>query len=138
MPSPPRHLFDNLEHGRGRRARPKPEASEQTSGGGRVREKRHLGRPFPCQTLAAALKQALKIPALHRRLNAVEIIAVWDDLAGEVVARHVQPMALDKGVLTLEADSSVWRQEVSLIRTELADRINARLGLKTVREIRIK
>ncbi|RJP76168.1 MAG: DUF721 domain-containing protein [Candidatus Zixiibacteriota bacterium] len=138
MPPPPRHRFDNLEHGRGRRTRPPEEASEPAPGGDRVREKRHLRRPFPCQSLAAALKQALKTPAIHRRLNAAQIIEAWEELAGPVVAQHVQPMALDKGVLTLEADSSVWRQEVSLARPELAVRINARFGPKTVREIRIK
>jgi predicted nucleic acid-binding Zn ribbon protein len=133
------HIFDNLEHGRGRR-RPvkKRELTEVVPGFDRKREKRHQTRPFPHQTLAAALKKALAQPAIKKRLSVVEIGGQWEFLFGETVAEHVQPLSLEKGVLVLQTDSSVWRHQISLMRLEILGKVRQQLGEESVKEIKVK
>lgn len=133
------HFFDNLEHGRGRRLpvrKKEPPAPEP--GSDRKREKRHQRRPFPHMTLEAALKKALATPALRRQMSVVEIAAPWEELVGAAVAQHVQPASLEKGVLVLQTDSSVWRQQISLMRTEILEKVRGRFGDETVKQVRVK
>jgi predicted nucleic acid-binding Zn ribbon protein len=89
-------------------------------------------------TLEKALKRALNIPSIRRRLNVAQISDSWEGLVGEVVARHVRPISLEKGVLTLEADSSVWRQQISLSKERIQKRIREKFDAEIVRVLRIK
>ena len=57
-------------------------------------------------------------------------------MVGERLARHAQPVDIADGVLTLRADSSVWRQELTLLMPLIQQRLNERFGEGTVREIR--
>jgi predicted nucleic acid-binding Zn ribbon protein len=104
----------------------------------RRRGKGRKSRPFPFVTLSAALQGAVNTPVMKRRLNAIPIAQEWRAMVGETVAEHVQPSALDKGILTLEADSSVWRQQINFEKKELLKKVQARIGADTIKEIRIK
>ena len=115
-----------------------PAADEPDPALARQRSKGRKNRPFPFVTLSAALQGAVNTPVMKRRLNAIPIAQEWRAIVGETVAEHVQPSALDKGILTLEADSSVWRQQMSFEKKELLKKIHARLGADIIKEIRIK
>jgi predicted nucleic acid-binding Zn ribbon protein len=133
------HIFDNLEHGRGKRLPVrKKERVVVASGADRHREKRHQHKPFPYLTLAAALKKALATPALKRRFSVLDIAGEWENLVGESMALHVQPFSLEKGVLVLQTDSSVWRHQVSLLRPEILSKLQAHLGVELVKQVRVK
>lgn len=75
---------------------------------------------------------------MRRRMATLPIGQAWSELVGETVAEHVQPVALDKGVLTLAADSSVWRQQISFEKKELLEKIAARFKEEQIKEIRVK
>jgi len=104
----------------------------------RQRSKGRKNRPFPFVTLSAALQGAVNTPVLKRRLNAIPIAQEWRAIVGEEVAEHVQPSALDKGILTLESDSSVWRQQINFEKKDLLKKIQTRVGVDIIKEIRIK
>jgi len=103
----------------------------------RRREKRHSSRPFPYVTLAAAVQKALGKPKISRRLKAAEIAQDWEAMVGDVIASHVQPVSLERGLLTLKADSSVWRQQITLLKPQLLDRISSQFSRYKVRELRV-
>lgn len=104
----------------------------------RKREKRHSNCPFPYVTLATALQKALSAPKISRHVRAAEISQEWEALVGMAIAKHVQPVSLDAGILTLKADSSVWRQQIALMKPELLDRISNRISQHKVRDIRVR
>jgi predicted nucleic acid-binding Zn ribbon protein len=130
----------------GKRQSPKAKSARQTQprrrddqlAPPRRRERRPGMRPFPYVTLAAALQKALGHGALKKHLEVAQIAAAWEALAGEVLAQHVQPVELEKGVLTLQADSSVWRQQVSFMRQELLQKIRDHFKDNLVRSLRLK
>ena len=71
-------------------------------------------------------------------MQAAEILKDWETLVGPTVARHVQPVSLERGILTLKADSSVWRQQISFEKKQLLDQISGKLRAYKVRELRVK
>ncbi|HEX7344977.1 MAG TPA: DUF721 domain-containing protein [bacterium] len=104
----------------------------------RQRTRGRKGRPFPFTTLSAAIQKAVNTPVMKRRLDAIPIAREWRAIVGEAVAEHIQPSALEKGILTLEADSSVWRQQISFEKKELLAKITARFKDEQIKEIRVK
>ncbi len=117
---------------------PESAGEEPNSALARQRSRGRKGRPFPFTTLSAAIQKAVNTPLMKRRLNAIPIAREWRAIVGEAVAEHVQPSALEKGILTLEADSSVWRQQISFEKKELLEKIGARFKEEQIKEIRVK
>jgi predicted nucleic acid-binding Zn ribbon protein len=53
---------------------------------------------------------------------------VWKEVAGAVVAAEAEPVSERDGVVTIACRSAVWAQELELLRRDLEERLNARLG----------
>lgn len=73
--------------------------------------------------------------ALGVRLKELVIWQAWDQAVGATIANRAQPLRLVGGVLTVAVASSPWMQQLSFMKTELRERINALLGEDRVKEI---
>lgn len=73
--------------------------------------------------------------ALGARLKELVIWQSWEQAVGEVIAARTQPLRLFGGVLTVTVSSGPWMQQLSFMKAELRDRVNALLGEERVKEI---
>ena len=78
--------------------------------------------------------------ALARLPAAAEIadhaaFAHWDAVVGPALAQHAQPRRIRRGVLLVEVDSVEWMHQLQVLKHEIRDRLNARLGRAGVREV---
>ncbi|HZM15444.1 MAG TPA: DUF721 domain-containing protein [Candidatus Krumholzibacteria bacterium] len=94
--------------------------------------RRQPGKLEPVGPVVGALLQGL---GLEKRLQEYEAVHVWEDVVGAAVAAHARATAIQEGVLFVEVDSSVWLQELGLLRESIVERLNARLGAVWVRRI---
>jgi predicted nucleic acid-binding Zn ribbon protein len=76
--------------------------------------------------LRRALDQALSEAAPAGLLAHVQ--AAWAEVAGQAVAEESSPVAERGGTVTVACRSAVWAQELELLREDLVDRLNARIG----------
>jgi predicted nucleic acid-binding Zn ribbon protein len=65
-----------------------------------------------------------------------EVQRVWPEAVGVVIAAQAEPTGERDGVLTVTCASSVWAQELDLMGPELTERINAALGIDSLRSLR--
>lgn len=72
---------------------------------------------------------------LDKRLREYRAVEAWAQAVGAGVAAHARATAIRDGVLFVEVDSSVWMQELSLLRESIVARLNALLGAPHVRRI---
>ncbi len=93
-------------------------------------------RGGPAETAGAVLRRVLAESGLQRRLEERRVLELWPQVAGERIARCSRPVDLADGVLTLEADNAVWRQELTLMAPLIVQRFNQACGAGAVREIR--
>jgi predicted nucleic acid-binding Zn ribbon protein len=63
---------------------------------------------------------------------------VWQAAAGEAVAQAAQPTAERSGILTVVCSAAVWAQELTLMGSELIERLNSALGEELVLELRCR
>lgn len=63
---------------------------------------------------------------------------VWDEVAGETVARCAQPLWIKNGHLRISVSDPIWLQELSFMEETVRERLNERLGRKAVRKIEFR
>ncbi len=70
------------------------------------------------------------------RLEEVRVISMWEEVAGEEIARHTRGFGLKRGELLVFVDSNTWANELSLMAEPLRDALNAAVGEKLVESMR--
>ena len=61
----------------------------------------------------------------------------WDDVVGESLARNVQPLKLESGVLVVEAVDAAWATQFRFLEHDVKARLSERIGA-TIERIEVR
>ena len=64
------------------------------------------------QHIATAIKKLIKKNGLKKGLDQQKAIDVWGEVVGENINQNTKPKTVEFGVLTVETENAVWRQEL--------------------------
>ena len=87
----------------------------------------------PINTVLASF---LKKTRLSHGVNQQKAIEVWSETVGNKIAEKTEAVSVERGVLIIRADSSVWSQELQLKKKEILLKINKKVGKKTITDLR--
>ena len=82
------------------------------------------------------LPQVLSHLKLDNPLRAYRAVEMWPDAVGERIAGHTRAVSVKRDVLLVEADSSVWMQEIQFHKRRILELLTERCGTGTIREIK--
>jgi hypothetical protein len=85
--------------------------------------------------LARALPQVLQQMNLGERLREGRIMDLWPEVVGPTVAERSRPVKCRDGVLTVAVSSSVWLQQLTMMRQEIVRLFAERIGKGAITEI---
>ena len=88
------------------------------------------------ETLKSAIKKAVRNAGVEKALKQESAVFLWGEIVGQTVSSVTRVKKVDKGVLTVKTESSTWRQELHMQKKEIIDKINNKIGSKTIKEIR--
>ena len=88
------------------------------------------------QALKTAIKVFLKESGLDKGVKQNTALLIWDEVVGEKIAENTSAEKVEHGTLTIKVDNSSWRQELVFKKKEIIDKLNSRIGKKTIKEIR--
>jgi predicted nucleic acid-binding Zn ribbon protein len=89
---------------------------------------KHIGGP---------LRDLLEGRGLGEGIAGWRAVAIWSDVVGDEIATHARASRFVDGTLYVEVDNSVWLQELSFLRRELAGRLNAQLGRDVIQSVHL-
>jgi predicted nucleic acid-binding Zn ribbon protein len=92
-------------------------------------------RPTP---LGDTLREVLDRAGLGGIATSSTLCGRWAELVGPGIAAHSSPGAIKGGRLAVTVDSSAWMNQLSLLSTDLIEKVNAGLGAGTVTELRFR
>ncbi|QQL49002.1 DUF721 domain-containing protein [Mucilaginibacter ginkgonis] len=87
------------------------------------------------KTLKDAIAQMLQVYKIKRRFDETAIAAHWPDLVGKSVANRTKELFIRDRKLFLKIESSVIKNELMLIRSQIIQKINEEAGDVIVQEI---
>ena len=87
------------------------------------------------EKVSGILHRALKEHGVARRIPRRIAPEVWESAVGAQIAARAQPTVLSGGTLHLLVQDHRWRDQLDAARLFVIERLNARLGAGTVREL---
>ncbi len=87
------------------------------------------------KTMKQAIEQMLNVYKIKRRFDETAIIAAWPDIVGKPVANRTSEIFINNKKLFLRIESSVVKNELMIIRSQIMDKINSEAGDILVEEI---
>ena len=87
------------------------------------------------KTLKEAIEQMLQVYKIKRRYDETGIKSSWPGLVGKSVANRTKEIYIRDKKLFLRIESSVIKNELILMRTQIIDKINNEANTVLVEEI---
>ena len=82
-----------------------------------------------------AIEQLLNVYKLRRKFDETSLIAAWPELMGRAVANRTSQLYIRERKLFIRIESSVLKNELMMIRSEIVKRMNERAGSSVLDEI---
>jgi hypothetical protein len=86
--------------------------------------------------LSRSLPLVLQQMNLGERLREGRIMDLWPEVVGPTVAERSRPVKCRDGVLTVAVSSSVWLQQLTMMRQEIVRLFGERIGKGAITEIK--
>lgn len=82
------------------------------------------------------MEALLRRAGLAGRLHQAQAVIVWAEVVGQELASHTRALDVRDGVLRVAVRSSAWSAQLSFLRSDLLERLNARVGAPGLSAIR--
>lgn len=89
------------------------------------------------QTLDEVLMKMLRAQGLETPLLQKRLIDAWDTVAGPTVARYTTQKYIKNQTLYVRIANPALRQDLSMMRSQLLQRLNSHVGSMVIVDIRI-
>ena len=83
------------------------------------------------------VNQLLRQEGLETPLNERRLIDAWETVAGATIVRYTTEKFIRNQVLFVNILNPALRSELSMMKTQLVDRLNAVIGARVITDIRI-
>lgn len=90
------------------------------------------------QPLKELIDKLMKAYQLDGKLKEMEVINAWPELMGIAVANRTRSIRIANGVLQLQMDSAVMRDELQHGKQIIIERVNQFAGSKMIHDIWFK
>lgn len=90
------------------------------------------------KSLGDALDELIENLGIKKKLREQNVFDFWDSAVGERIAQVARPTRIAKGTLFVTVTSGVWRNELSLRKTEILGRLNEVLEEEIVKDIKFQ
>lgn len=87
------------------------------------------------KSLKEAIEQMLQVYKLRRKFDETALVLAWPDIMGKSVANRTKDIFIRERKLFVRIESAVIKNEMVLMRSNIIDRMNERMGRKVIEEI---
>jgi predicted nucleic acid-binding Zn ribbon protein len=83
-----------------------------------------------------ALDELVNSLGINKKLKEYDAIIYWDSVVGKQIAKMASATRITQGVLFVHVKTSTWRNELTLRKKEIIDKLNTVVGLDAVKDIK--
>lgn len=95
-------------------------------------------KPKQPENLGSVLQQYLKAIGAEKRIKEMQVLQTWEKVVGKYIARDASKFEFKDGVFTVKFRSAIIRNEISMRKSMIMDRLNEEVGDDIVKKIEIK
>ena len=90
------------------------------------------------ESFAIALQKFVHQVGITKKMKQFSVITSWAEIVGEQIARVTNAERIENGILFVKTATAPWRNELTMRRMEIMEKVNAAAGSKVVKEIRFR
>ena len=95
-------------------------------------------RQTATESIGTAIEGLVKSLGIQRTLQEYDAVVCWEEEVGERIARMTKATRIVQGTLFVHVRTSTWRNELTLRKKEIIERLNARIGTAVVKDIKFQ
>jgi predicted nucleic acid-binding Zn ribbon protein len=88
--------------------------------------------------MSSALDELVKGLGIEKKLREYDAVVYWESAVGEQIAKMTKATRIEKGVLFVSVRTSTWRNELTLRKKEIVNKLNGVVGNNVVKDIRFQ
>jgi predicted nucleic acid-binding Zn ribbon protein len=88
--------------------------------------------------ISLAIDELISNLGIEKKLQEYDAVLYWESVVGEKIAKTTRAMRILKGVLFVQVKTSVWRNELTLRKKEILNKLNNAIGADVVRDIKFQ
>jgi predicted nucleic acid-binding Zn ribbon protein len=93
--------------------------------------------PRDPQPFGGLIRRMVRDRGWERPAAEATVLGAWETVVGPDIAAHCRPVGLREGELTLQAESTAWATQLTLMSTAILRKIADQLGAGVVKKLRI-
>ena len=90
------------------------------------------------KTVRTALDELINSLGIQKKLREYDALVFWETVVGDHIAKVTTVKRITQGVLFVKVKTSTWRNELSLQKKNIVERLNATLGDQVVKDIKFQ
>ena len=88
------------------------------------------------KTIGSAIDELINSLGIKKKLQEYDAVVCWEKVVGERIAQMTTATRILQGVLFVHVKTSTWRNELTLRKKEIIDKLNAVIGMDIVKDIK--
>jgi predicted nucleic acid-binding Zn ribbon protein len=92
----------------------------------------------PEKALDAVLHELISSLGIQEKLQEYDAVSRWNEIVGEQIAKASTAAGIKQGVLHVRVQSGPWRNELTIRKKEIIDKINVSIGSNIVKDIKFQ
>jgi predicted nucleic acid-binding Zn ribbon protein len=88
--------------------------------------------------IGSALDELVKGLGIQKKLQEYDAVVYWESVVGERIAQMTTATRILQGVLFVHVKTSTWRNELTLRKKEIIDKLNLVVGINAVKDIKFQ
>ena len=88
--------------------------------------------------IRSAITELVNGLGIQKKLQEYDAVIYWENVVGERIAQMTTATRILQGVLFVHVKSSTWRNELTLRKKEIIDKLNSIIGIDTVKDIKFQ
>jgi len=90
------------------------------------------------QPIAEVLQEYIRALKIQGKLDEVKVREKWNEMMGPTIANSTRSVVLHNRSLVVQLNSSVIRNELMMMQTQIIERLNESLGQNLVERVVLK
>jgi predicted nucleic acid-binding Zn ribbon protein len=88
--------------------------------------------------IGSALEELVKGLGIQKKLQEYDAVVYWESVVGERIAQMTTATRILQGVLYVHVKTGTWRNELTLRKKEIIDKLNIVIGINVVKDIKFQ
>jgi predicted nucleic acid-binding Zn ribbon protein len=97
-----------------------------------VSKKQHIAT----KPIRQALDDLVNNLGIKQKLSEYDAVLLWEDTVGEQIAKMTTATRITQGVLFVRVKTGTWRNELTMRKKEIMEKLNSVIGINVVRDIK--